>query len=310
MKFKSISLMAAALLAFFLVSCKDIKTTPEGLRYKFFKRNNGAKPKDSDFVKIYLTVRSTKPDSLVFNSRERSPEPMIIPVAKPYFKGDPFSGLKLMSEGDSAMFLVLSDTLRKYQRLPDFITKGSDLQYYIKLVHIMTKDEVSEAKKEAEARMEQQKAQQDEMMKAMDQEKITDSTSIAKYIKDNHLNPQKTPGGVYYIIEKKGTGGIPTFGDSVFVNYKGTLLDGTVFDQSKGKPLSFRLGVRRVIPGWDDAFAILPKGTKAKLIIPSLMAYGPQASGPIPAGSPLVFEVEVVNFKTSTEPPAAPGGGY
>ena len=89
-------------------------------------------------------------------------------------------------------------------------------------------------------------------------------------------------------------------GNSVKVHYKGELLDGTVFDSSfkRNQPIEFSLGVGQVIPGWDEGIALLNKGAKATLIIPSDLAYGAAgAGGVIPPNATLKFEVELVDFK-------------
>ena len=102
--------------------------------------------------------------------------------------------------------------------------------------------------------------------------------------------------------ERVGAGVAAKKGDTVTMNYKGTLQNGTVFDQSYGDdPIEFRLGAGRVIEGWDKGIVGMKVGGKRKLVIPAKMAYG--ADSPrldIPANSTLVFEVELlaVNGKT------------
>ena len=83
-------------------------------------------------------------------------------------------------------------------------------------------------------------------------------------------------------------------------HYTGKLLDGKVFDSSQktGQPIQLQIGVGMVIPGWDDAILKLKKGTKATLVIPSTMGYGPQGSPPaIPGNAVLVFDVDLVNVQ-------------
>ena len=83
--------------------------------------------------------------------------------------------------------------------------------------------------------------------------------------------------------------------DCVTVNYKGTFIDGRVFDQSKpGEPISFP--VNRVIPGWTEALQMMHVGETWELTIPSNLAYGPTGTpgGPIPPNTPLVFSVELL----------------
>lgn len=110
----------------------------------------------------------------------------------------------------------------------------------------------------------------------------------------------RTESGLFYKIEAEGAGDKPEKGQTVSVHYKGSLLDGTVFDSSfkRNQPIDFALGVGQVIPGWDEGIALLNKGAKATLIIPSDLAYGASgAGGVIPPNATLKFEVELVNFK-------------
>ena len=96
-----------------------------------------------------------------------------------------------------------------------------------------------------------------------------------------------------------GTGAEAKTGNTVSVHYKGTLLNGTVFDSSynKGTPFSFTLGQNTVIQGWEQGVLGMKVGGKRKLVIPPDLAYGPRATGPIPANSTLVFEVELLDVK-------------
>jgi peptidylprolyl isomerase len=111
-------------------------------------------------------------------------------------------------------------------------------------------------------------------------------------------NPQtvKTASGLEYTITSKGNGKKPAEGDTVKVHYTGTLLDGTKFDSSvdRGQPFTFKLGLGRVIRGWDEGIALLNEGDKATFIIPAELGYGGQANGKIPANSVLKFDVELL----------------
>jgi len=95
-----------------------------------------------------------------------------------------------------------------------------------------------------------------------------------------------------------GEGAEVTTGDRITIHYHGTLEDGTVFDSSveRGSPFQTRIGVGEVIEGWDMGVPGMKVGGKRKLTIPAKLAYGDRAVGSIPAGSTLIFEVELVGI--------------
>lgn len=113
---------------------------------------------------------------------------------------------------------------------------------------------------------------------------------------------QTSKSGLMYLVEKEGDGAVAKDSDTVVVNYKGTLTDGTEFDNSykRGEPLSFRLD--GVIPGWTEGLKKIKKGGKIKLVIPPDLAYGKAGVPGIPANSTLVFDVELLDVKTEAKP--------
>lgn len=106
-----------------------------------------------------------------------------------------------------------------------------------------------------------------------------------------------TASGLQYEVLKQGAGPTPAATDTVVCNYRGTLIDGTEFDNSykRGEPISFPVG--GVIRGWTEALQLMPAGSKYKLYIPQDLAYGTNDVGSIPAGSVLIFEVELLEVK-------------
>ena len=98
-----------------------------------------------------------------------------------------------------------------------------------------------------------------------------------------------------------GTGATAVAGDSVTVNYVGSLTDGKVFDASANHGttgFTFNLGAGQVIKGWDQGIAGMKEGGKRQLVIPASLAYGDQAvGGVIPANSTLIFEVELLKVE-------------
>ena len=108
-----------------------------------------------------------------------------------------------------------------------------------------------------------------------------------------------TKSGLKYIVLEQGNGPKADSGKTVMVHYSGYLLDGTRFDSSveRDEPFSFVVGMKMVIPGWDEGITLLSKGAKARFIIPPALAYGPRAVGKIPPNSVLIFDVELLDIK-------------
>src|SRR6266511_1346030 len=132
----------------------------------------------------------------------------------------------------------------------------------------------------------------------------------AKFLEENKKKEgvKTTASGLQYKVLKDGNGAQPKASDTVTVNYRGTLINGTEFDSSykRGQPAPFP--VNGVIKGWTEALQLMKVGSKYQLFIPSTLAYGERAVSPdLGANSTLIFEVELLDAKAAPAPaPAAP----
>ena len=146
------------------------------------------------------------------------------------------------------------------------------------------------------------------------QQLTEDVMAIARHLEENKIVAKSSDSGLFYVIDTPGQGAQPKQGSQVKVNYTGRLLDGKVFDTSLAtvaeqhgihnpqrtyEAIAFQLGAGQVIQGWDEGIMYLRKGARARLFIPSTLAYGSRevGHGLIPANAILIFDVELVDVQ-------------
>lgn len=265
------------------------KTTENGLEYKITTdAPGGISPKIGDYVEVHLQMNVE--DSTVFDTKQMNGGNAVqFPLQPPTFKGDMVEGIMMMTPGDVATFRLPVDTFIKAGTpvMPWMKPNtGQKLVYNISLVSVKTTEQMQKEQTENAAK-----------------QKDVDDKLIQDYLAANKVKATKTASGLYYKIDRAGTGVQAQAGKKVTVNYTGKLMDGEVFDSNVDpkfnhvQPFEFGLGQGQVIKGWDEGVALLKKGTKATLYIPSTLAYGANGQGPIKPNSVLVFDVEVVDVK-------------
>jgi FKBP-type peptidyl-prolyl cis-trans isomerase FkpA/FKBP-type peptidyl-prolyl cis-trans isomerase FklB len=145
----------------------------------------------------------------------------------------------------------------------------------------------------------QQQLQRHQMEK-MAQAASNNASEGAKFLAANAKKPgvQSTASGLEYQVLKAGDGPKPKDTDVVRVNYRGTLLDGTVFDDSAQHGGPATIPLVQVVPGWREGIALMPVGSKYRFWIPASLAYGETGTpgGPIPPNATLGFEVELLGI--------------
>jgi FKBP-type peptidyl-prolyl cis-trans isomerase len=277
------------ILGVFFTSCKNdnnqisgYENTQTGLYYKFYEENQGDTPETMELLDVVLSCVIN--DTVVIIPENR----MILQMMEPMFAGDIFEGMKMMHKGDSASFIVRTDstfyTLLR-SPLPAEFSVDDIMKFNIRLNDFYPESEFA--------------AKQIEYMKnTFVDETLVAEREIDEYLKNNGIKTITTPTGLKYVKTKEGNGEKPQVGTMVKVHYTGKLLDGTVFDSSvtRNEPFQFVLGVGQVIPGWDEGLQLMSKGEEAVLYIPYYLAYGNTGSGPIPPFATLIFEVEMIDF--------------
>jgi FKBP-type peptidyl-prolyl cis-trans isomerase FkpA len=264
-------------------------TTSSGLQYKIIKDSvGGIHPEAGGYITFWFEMRTYK-DS-IFDSQFSDVNPVGIPTPTVKYKPGIEEGFLLLTQGDSAVFLLDADSLylNSFKReAPSYITGNRIIQMIVKMDKVYSKHFVDSvmavvATQEAEVKSTYER----------------DSIVIQKYLKEHKLKGEAIDGGVYIVKLKAGKKKDPYIVrvETVETTYVGKLLiEGTEFDRSAaGTYFQFTVGIGEVIKGWDYAFQRLKLGEKALILIPSGLAYGAKGAGDaIPPNAPLLFEVEI-----------------
>jgi FKBP-type peptidyl-prolyl cis-trans isomerase FkpA len=274
----------------------DLKRLPNGLQYKIYTSNAGPKIKLNDVI-TFNFLQKTDKDSLLGSSFS-SNRPAVIQVQPAQSVADLMDFFPLLAANDSAMVRIPTDSIFSDPQMqrPPFLPKGSSLVMIVKINRVQSMEEAMA-----------------ERQKQMDELKGQEVSSLARYLAENKIAGVKTASGLHYLITKPSAKAKPAKGDTVLVNYTGRTLDGKVFDSSVEaeakkagleqpgrtyEPISVVLGSGSVIPGWEESLLLVNEGAKAKVIIPSSLAYGEQGAGAdIKPFSTLVFDLELVKVK-------------
>ena len=286
---------------------------PSGTEYRLFRSDaaghyqpRALAPTDAPYASragqvltVFMEFRTGR-DSVLMSSRRMQPTAQPVPLPARPAPGSLEEALGLLLPGDSAVFRfpadsVFAKTFR--QPVPPFVRAGGNTL----VVLASARELLSMA--EMGARQEKLRAQYAEQaQRTAVAQTAKDHAQIQAYLTKNKLVAKKTAGGTYYYVTRPGKGLPPKRGQTVRVLYRGTVLaTGKEFDASTrhgNEPIAFPLGTGQVIAGWDQGLAPLAKGSKAVLLIPSALAYGPRGAGAdIPPNAVLRFEVELVDFK-------------
>lgn len=314
MKTKLIVLGIAAL---GFAGCQQFKKGEGDTLYKIHTDKDGTNIKEGDFI-AFMAIQKTEGDSVLYNSYDFD-RPALMLEQKPAFKGDLYGSLALLSEGDSATFKINVDSMEKKMGQPKPKGyKGKYMVFNLKINKVIPKGTMNDSVFHGVI---------DKYLKGeAELAKTSEAGKINNYIQAKSLKPEATASGLKYVITKQGSGQKANPGDTVQVNYTGMFVTGSnkVFDTSYPDvakksgtynpmrpyaPIKVAVGGMGSIAGFDEALRMLPKGSKATVILPSNLAYGEQGNQAIPPFTPLIFDLEIMNIipgkaMASTPPPA------
>lgn len=277
-----------------VAACSETEKTPSGQEFTYIRKGKGEPGRKGEYILMNMSYRDAK-DSVWFTSAREDGNPVLLPILDSIpksMKDGVREVFQLLRVNDSITFKVRAKDLftkTRQSEVPAHVDSSSFFTFYVGVKEIMNADRLNEFQREF---YEKENAR---AMKAESEQLKKDTLTLNQYLAERNITATGTPEGVRYVISKLGTGEKPNLSQQIRFAYKGMLLDGTVFDESK-QPIVYPLS--NLIRGWQIAFPNFPVGTRATLYIPSSLGYGPQGSPPtIPANANLIFEVELVGVE-------------
>lgn len=284
-------------IAFLMASCHEYDKTKSGLAYKITKGKGKEKLQQGEFIKFNLEYKIGGKDSVLNTTYGHIPAYVRIDT-NTFSKHNFTEVLMQCGEGDKIDFIMSVDTLKKLGIIPEYnpvFTRRGTIKGKVEILQVFKTD--------AELNTDYQKESEIERNNEVKQ--------LEKYASEKKFKTEKSKNGVLVVVENAGDALKADSGKQVSVFYKGYLENGKTFDTNKDSangspkpPYTFIVGKRSVIQGWDESLKFFGKGGKGKLLVPAMLAYGPQGSQPvIPPFANLIFEVQITDV---TDAPAAP----
>jgi len=282
-------------------SCNQYEKTPSGLAYKVTKGTSKETLKNGQSIKLNIEYKLAAKDSILSSSYAHIPVYFVLDTAH-LGKYNFTELLPTSSVGDKIEFRMSVDTLKKLGMVEynDIFKKGDFISGRVDILKTFPG--------------------QPEMMKdyavEMDAEKSREIKDLKTYADSKKIKTQSTQNGVLVEIQNPGTMPMADSGMQATVLYRGAFVNGKIFDSNMvnsklvGQPLNVTVGVGSVIRGWDEGLRLFGKGGKGRLLVPALLAYGPQGSAPvIPPYANLVFDIEISDVTVPAPKPAQPMPG-
>jgi FKBP-type peptidyl-prolyl cis-trans isomerase FkpA len=302
------NILYAAGIMVLMAGCNNVnfKKTKGGMPYKLFTSGKGPKIQNGEIMKFHFTQKLN--DSVLATSYSQGPR--YIPVdgrSVPYDVSEVIMDLR---KGDSLYAVQMVDTFIKQNPngIPPQFKKGMKIITTIKVLDIFKNQDEARADetKEKELAFKNNTKLQDQLKK--------DIAAIQAHLSANNIQAQKTKNGAFVQIITQGNGPAAVKGKFVSLKYKGTNMAGKVFDTNMDTsfkhtdPLTFVVGTGQMITGFDEGVQLLKKGDKARIYIPSSLAFGPKPSSPnLGPDENVIFDVEVLDVEDQVMPPGQGG---
>ncbi len=274
----------------FAVSCVKkendaFKTADNGLRYHFHQKHSDTDmPERGDVV--ILSMRYLDENDNVLFDTDNTDRTYMQTIKAPGHPGGSFEeALQMMHVNDSASFKINAHDFLKFsmkqESIPESINPESDILVHIKLERILPKDDFGK-----------------QISKNLHVSEKKELELLDNYLEITNTQAEPDSSGLYVITLKEGDGEYPKPGDILTVHYTGTFISGKPFDTSLDKePIRFTLGNGEVIEGWERGLQKIKEGGKARLIIPSHLAYGKKGKGDVLPYTTLIFEIDLIDVQ-------------
>ena len=278
-----IAFMTVVALPLFSQNFPGFSKTKTGLFYRLYRNSTDTvKANFGNYIEFDMLYhgKSHGKDSVFFDSRKSDQGTVKFFLPPPVFSGDLNEGIRMMSVGDSGVFIVNADSLFfktfKLKKRPDGIDSNEYFYFHIHLVSFRTTESLI----------------------------FREEQDIKKYVADNKVTAKPTSMGLYIIEEQQGSGPKIDSGAHLTLNYRVMLLDGKILFNSyeRKEPIKFEFGKHLDVAGFEYVLSTLHKGTKVKAIIPSLLAFGRKGMGTVVAPyTPLIYEIEVMDVQSKAD---------
>lgn len=307
---KAILYLSAAMLPVAFISCNrdhaGFTKTESGLYYKFHDKNENA-PKVQTGDEVTVSLKMYTADTVFLSTVRDTLLSQQILVEESVYPGDLYEALRMMSEGDSATFILQSNDLFvnffRMESPPDYLPDSAEVFLDLRIHGRLSG---AEAEKKMQAMLEARE-------KMLGELRSSEPARIAAFLKEHNLSVKPLKSGLYFIETRAGKGKAITNGASVTVHYAAKLMNGKIIETSMKEeamksgifdslfeyiPFTFVMGDSSTVAGWEEGISHMRKGGKAILVVPSSLAYGEEGlEDIIPPYSPVVYEIEILEAK-------------